>query len=194
MGFDGDAEGVETAIHEEEDGVQHVFEVDRYRGSGFAVEAEHGAADLGDALGFLAGEGEEVGGLLRGGRAVHEEEEIGDGVERVVDLMRDGGGEAAGDGKFFIGDEGLLGLACHGDVAEDEDEADDLRAFVADGGEGVVDLKLRAVLAEEEGVFAELNGVIQTLAADDGIFNGLMGLVVKDGEDLAERLAACLGV
>ena len=76
-----------------------------------------------------------MGGFFGCGGAVHEEEEVGDGVERIVDLVGDGGGEAAGDGKFLIGEQGLLGFAGDGDIAKDEDEADDGGVLVADGGE-----------------------------------------------------------
>jgi hypothetical protein len=39
-----------------------------------------------------------LGGIVA---RAHEVEEIGDGLERVVDLVSDGGGEAAGDGELF---------------------------------------------------------------------------------------------
>ena len=52
---DGDAERVEAAVHEQQQVVEHVLEVDGDGRLGFAIEAEHGAADLGDAGEFAAG-------------------------------------------------------------------------------------------------------------------------------------------
>ena len=65
--IDGDAEIVEAAVHEEEEVFEHLLEVDGDGRLGFAVEAEHGAADLGDArqLG-LRGVKEVLGFLLAG--------------------------------------------------------------------------------------------------------------------------------
>ena len=61
------------------------------------------------------------------GSVLQEIEEVGDGVERVVDLVRDGGGEASGDGQLLVGEQGGAGAALHGDVAEDHDDAGESR-------------------------------------------------------------------
>ena len=78
--------------------------------------------DLGDAGEFLLGE-QEVGSGLGGQRLLLEEiDEVGDGFERIIDLVRDGGGEAADGGEFFAADEGGLGLLLVREVgAEDGD-------------------------------------------------------------------------
>ena len=43
------------------------------------------------------------------GVVLQEVEEVGDGVEGVVDLVGDGGGEASGDGELLVGEQGGAG-------------------------------------------------------------------------------------
>ncbi len=113
---------------------------------GFAIKAEGLAGDVGDAGELLFGKrevgedgfGETVGGL-------GDVDEIADGFERVIDLMRDGGGEASGGGQLFCLAEDFLGFALGGGVAEDHDDADDFTAAVADGGGAVFDGNVGAV-------------------------------------------------
>ena len=45
----------EAALHEEKNLLEHIFQIDHDGGAGLAVEAEHGAADLGDAGQLLLG-------------------------------------------------------------------------------------------------------------------------------------------
>ena len=73
---DGDAEDGESAFHQQQDGAEHLAEVDFHWRAGFPVEREHGSADLGDAGDFKLGELEELLMLLRGGFAIHEEEQV----------------------------------------------------------------------------------------------------------------------
>ncbi len=186
----GDAGGGEARFHEEEDGVEKFFELDFHGGFGFAVEGEHGAGDLGDTGDLLLGEREEVFALLLVGDAVHEEEEVGDGIERVVDFVGDGGGEAAGDGEFFVGEEGFLRFFGEGNVAEDEDDADERAVFVADGRAGVFDVDFRAVAAGEDGVVLQACELVGAGDADDGVFEGFAGGFVDDGEDEFDGLIA----
>src|ERR1035441_9245796 len=69
-------------------------------------------------------------------------EEVGDRVERIVNLVGDGGGEASGDGELLVGEQGGAGAALHGDVAEDHDDAGEFAGLVADGRSAVVDGEL----------------------------------------------------
>ena len=102
-------------------------------------------------------------------------EEVGDGVERVVDLVGDGGGEAAGDGELLVGEQGGAGAALHGDVAEDHDDAGEFAGLVADGRAAVVDGDLGAVLADEHGVVGDADDAVEALDFGDGVFDGLRG-------------------
>ena len=145
---DLDAKGLEAADHEQEQVVEHLLEVDGVGRLGLAVEAEHGAADLGDACEFALGDIEEVAGLRVLGIVLQEVEEVGDGVQRIVDLVGDGSGEAAGDGELLVGEQCGASAPLHGDVAEDHDDAGELAGGIADGGSAVVDGDLGAVFAD----------------------------------------------
>jgi hypothetical protein len=74
----------------------------------FAIEAQRVRCDLGDASELLLGEQEVVANEVRGVFGTGEIEEVRDGLERIVDLMSDGGGEAAGHSEFFGTAECLL--------------------------------------------------------------------------------------
>ena len=76
LGGDVDAERVEAAVEEQEDGLERLFEIDRDGGAGLAIEAEHGARDLGDAINLLAREEEELRVFFGGALAVHQEEQV----------------------------------------------------------------------------------------------------------------------
>ena len=153
----------------------------------FAIEAEHGAADLAHAAELLLCEVEIVV-VMSAGRvsSLHEVEEVGDGVEGVVDFVGDGGGEAAGDGEFFGGEQSVLGLAFAGDVAEDHDDAGECAGAVADGSAAVVDVDFGAVAADEDGVVGEADDALEALDFGDGGFDELAGGFVDDVEDLFE--------
>ena len=194
IGGDGDAEDLEAALHEQQQVVEHLLEVDADGRLGFAIEAEHGAADLGDAGQLGMGHLEELFGLFLLGFMLQEVEEVGNGVEGVVDLVGDGGGEASGDGELLVGQQGGAGFDFEGDVAEDHDDAGDLAGRVADGGSAVVDGEFGAVLAHQGGVVGDGDDALQALHLDDGIFDGLAGDLVDDVEDLIEREVACLGL
>ncbi len=108
--LDGRTESAEAALHEQEDGLEHVAEVDLDGCLGLAVEGEHGAADLGDAAISCLARCRNCLTFVGRGFAVHEEEEVGDRVERVVDLVRDGGREASGDGELLVCQQSFLAL------------------------------------------------------------------------------------
>ena len=57
---------LDLAVEQDEDAFEDLFDVDGDGRFGFAVEAEHGAADLGHAGEFLLGEVEIVAAGLRG--------------------------------------------------------------------------------------------------------------------------------
>ena len=111
-----------------------------------------------------------------------------------MDLVRDGGGEASGDGELFVGDQGVLGLALHGDVAKDQDDADDLALLIADRRAAVGDVHLGAVFADEDGMVGDADDAVEPLDLGDGGLHGFAGRLVDDVEDLFERLSAGLGL
>src|SRR5215204_963056 len=73
-----------------------------------AGEAQHLADDVRDALGLLARDFEEAPVLLHVLARREQVERVLDGFERVVDLVRDGGGEAADRGQLLRLEELLL--------------------------------------------------------------------------------------
>ena len=101
---------------------------------------------------------------------VDEVEEVGDCFERVVDLVRDGAGEAADGGELFALDERGLGLLLLGDLKRGGGDAGHVAVDVVDGE--VVDIP--------DAVDAGLGG---ELAFDDVVADGLAG------GDLTEELA-----
>ena len=98
-----------------------------------------------------------------------EVEQVGDGFERVVDLVGDGAGEAADGGQLLALDEGVLGLLLVGDLEGRGGDALDAAVGVVDGEE--VDVPVTA-----------LAGSHGELALDQGVANG------SSFEHLAEHL------
>ena len=134
-----------------------------------------------------------MSGLSIRGFVLEEIEQVGDRVEGVVDLMSDGGGEASGDGELLVGEQGGAGAALHGDVAEDHDDAGEFAGLVADGCAAVVDGKLGAVLADEDGVVGDADDAVEPLDFGDGVLNRLAGGLVDDVEDFADGAIAGVG-
>ena len=132
-GVDPDAGVGEPSLVEIEDGVDELLGGDEGGAGGLAMEAQGLGGDLADALELALGEldeGANVGG--ESGVSGDEVEQVGDGFERVVDLVGDGAGEAADGGELLALDEGVLGLLLVGDL--EGGGADGL-----DGAVGVVD-------------------------------------------------------
>jgi hypothetical protein len=121
---DVDGGSAEAAFVDGKDFVDEGGDIDVGGDGGFAVEAEGVAGDVGDAVEFSLGGFEvlAVFGAL-GGRGAGEIDEVEDGFEGVVDLVGDGGGEAAGRGKFFGEEELFLLNAAVGEVLGKDGEA-----------------------------------------------------------------------
>ena len=114
-----DAGALNAGVEQVEDGVDDLDEVDGAGAGGALVEAQRLHGDLGDAVELLLG-GIEEGAVI--GREVglgDEVEAVGDGFEGVVDLVGDGGGEAAGDGEFFGAAEEFLAFFLEGEVGDE---------------------------------------------------------------------------
>ena len=138
-GLDGDAGVGQPALVEVKNVIDKIAGADGGGADGLAMEAQRLGGDLADAGEFALRDLDVVGDLL--GKVVglcDEVEEVGDGLERVVDLVRDGAGEAADGGEFLALDEGLLGLLLVRDLLDDGGDGLDLSVGVPDGG--VVDV------------------------------------------------------
>ncbi len=115
-GFDADAGVGEASLIEGEDGVDEIVGGDTRGFDGLTMEAEGLGGDLADAGELGLGE-LDVGLRFDGeGDWLDEIEEIGDGLEGVVDLVGDGAGEAADGGELFALDEGGFGAFLVGDL------------------------------------------------------------------------------
>jgi hypothetical protein len=104
----------------------------------------------------------------------------------VVDLVSDGGGHASYGGELFGAHQGAFGEAALGDVAEDEDDADEFALTVANGGSAVIDADLGSIFRDEEGVIGEAYDGSEAAYFVDGTFDDGPGLFVEDTEDLVE--------
>ncbi len=155
---------------------------------GVAVEAEGLLGDLGDACEFgVGGFEEELDGRGDIGIGAGEVDEVGDGFEGIVDLVGDGGGEAAGGGELFALAEGVLLGFAGGDVLDGADHADDVFAVggvvgVAAGGDpgldavGGVDAVLGAVDSPGlEELLQGFGGVGLVFGGDDALAQGGAG-------------------
>src|SRR6185369_7859900 len=150
-------------------------------GGGIPIVAESLLRDVRDA-GDFAFSGNEIFGLC-GIRCLLacEIEEIHDSLKRVVDLVRDGGGDSAGGGELFCLEKGELEGFARGDVAKNFCGADDLTGVVANRRDAERDVEAPAILAETNGF-----EVINALAcANSGEDDGLVAMqfLRDDGED-----------
>ena len=172
--FDVDAGVAKATLIEIEDGGDQLLRGDVGGADGLAMEAEGLGGDLADT-GELALRGVdvacEIGRQVVGGG--DEVEQVGDGFEGIVDLVRDGGGETADGGELLALDEGGLGLLLVGDLEDDGGDGLDFAVGAVDGG--VADVPA-----------APFAGTRGKLAFED---------VVPDGmtvRDLLEEMPGCL--
>ncbi len=142
------------------------------------MEAQGLVCDDGDATQFAIGDGEILAGLGIPGSFTGEIQEVGDGLERIVDLVGDGAGEAAYGGQLLGLHEGQLGAFAFGDVDAEDD----------DSGDGAVGLAPGLIDEVEEALFERVGGGAGELdggaAADEG-FAGPVDLVEQGDEALS---------
>jgi phage-related minor tail protein len=82
--------------------VEEIVEMDFDGAGGVAVETEGLLGDLRDAREFgVGGFEQELDGRGDVGVGTGEIDEVGDSLERVIDLVGNGGGEAAGGGELL---------------------------------------------------------------------------------------------
>ena len=79
-----------------------------------------------------------------------------------------------------------LALPPFGDVAEDEDDADDVAPVILDGRRTVVDGPLAAVPGDEEGMVPEPDGQPPLDDLPDRLLDGLPRRLVDDAKDLLD--------
>lgn len=72
----GHAKLGEAVVHQKENLLEHLLEIDGDRRFGFAVEAEHGAANLRDTGQFLLGHVHELAGFVRRYTVAHEIKQV----------------------------------------------------------------------------------------------------------------------
>jgi hypothetical protein len=121
--FDLDALVAHLAIQQQQHAADQLLEIHLHRHGGFAVEAEHGAADLQGSAQLLLSEFQVLVAAMRIVLLGDEEVQVRHRVQRVVDLVRDACRQAAGDRQLFIRDEGDLRFAQLCDVTKDDHRA-----------------------------------------------------------------------
>ena len=186
-----DVFGAEFVGVDVEDRLDEGGEIDFVGLLGFAIEAEGLTRDVGDAGEFFFGECEiGEGGFGDAFGGFGDVNEIADGFEGVIDLVRDGGSETGGGGELLGLAEDFLRFALGGGVAKDEDDADDFAAAVADGSGAVFDGDLGAVGILKHGMVGEADDEAVLHHFLDRVIDGLEGGLVEDGEDVFDVLAA----
>src|SRR5581483_3897195 len=149
-------------------------------GGVLAVVAEGLLGDMGDAVELDLG-GREIRSSFLVDHGAKEIEQIEDGLERIVNLVRYGGGHASGCGDLFGLDERIFHALAMGDVAQDLGSADDPAGCVADRRDGEGDVEELAGFGAADGI-----EVLDTLAGSDlGDDHGLvaMQMLGDEGED-----------
>ena len=169
---------------------EHFAQVDFDGILGAAVEAEHGPADLSDAGDFLLREVEKMSPFFFVGDPVHQEEEVGDGVKGIVNLVSNGGCKASGDGKLFGCDQGILGLLSHRDIAKDEDDTNEERRVCREW----VRHCLRRIFRCHRGGGGRCGSAGGSAGwrlgdAVNGVLDGFARGFVEDGKHVGERTA-----
>ena len=123
--FDGEnadfsAAGSAAGLKHGDHGVNGLGDIDGARRGAGTDEGEGAAGDGAEAGNFLVGALEVVAGFVgEVGIGFCQIDEVSDGLERVVDLVGDGGGEAADSGELFGADQSRLGILALGDVDGD---------------------------------------------------------------------------
>ena len=109
--IDVDVRVGDAALVDGEDVADELGEIDLLRAGGLLVEAKGLRGDGRDAAKFDFSCPDVLARLLEATGVLGEVEEVGDGLERIVDLVRDGTGEAADDGELLTLQESQLGFA-----------------------------------------------------------------------------------
>lgn len=88
----------------------------------------------------------------------------------------------------------MLALAVFfGDIAEDEDSADDGAGGVVDGGAAVGDVAFGAIAGDEDGMVGEGDDLVVLQGGGDGDEGGLAGFRVEDVEDIGDGASVGVG-
>ena len=151
-GFDLDAGVGEAAVVEVEDGVDQIGSADAGGTDGLAMEAKGLGGDLADAGELVLGRVDiAADGFGKFAGQIDKVEEVGDGLEGVVDLVRDGTREAADSGEFFTLNESGFRPFLIGHLEDDSSDSLNPIVRVVDGG--VADVPV-AMFAGTGGQFA----------------------------------------
>ena len=131
------------------------------------MEAECLVGDDRNAAQFFVGEREISVNFIQIGGVARDVQQVGDGLERVVDFMRDGSGQAADCCKFFILEKRVLGEATLRNVEGDTEHLQRTAVFEVKEAAARLDPVERAV-GPEETVFRTVEDVLFDCLAHGG--------------------------
>ena len=114
--------------------------------------------------------------------------QVGDRVERIVDLVRDARGEASGHCQLVAGHQRLLGMAGSGDVAEDHDNAQRVATGVANGRGALCDDLFVVFPIQQQCLLLRLGNAVRRLGSIGKPLHGQSSLFVYCMKDLGQGL------
>ena len=177
-----------------EGGIEDLRDVCEGRDGSASEEGESLGSDVRDAGELVLCEDEVLAGLVADRLLLHEIEDVGDGLEGVIDLMRDTRRHPAGECELIGLLEVLFGEFSLGDIPYYFGRANDLSGEITDRRDGEGDGDLSSVLAAPSGfvVVDAMAGadlvddmkeiVFSTDAGEpgDGLADHLLGGVTED--------------
>ncbi len=118
-----------------------------------------------------------------------QEVQVRDRIERVMDLMGNGGGQPSGDSELFTRDQCGFRAPRVGHIAKDEHDAGHFAVLAANRSSAVIDYIFLALPGNEDSVIGQADNRLQAPHLFDRILDLLPRFFVDDMEDFVERLA-----
>src|SRR6201996_653200 len=120
--LDGDRIAAQARLVEGDHAFQQIVHVGVHRPGALAVEAQGLGGDVGDAVELLLRDAQVLLRSLVEAGGTDEKEAVGDGLERIVDLMRDGGGESSCGSQLLGAPHDLFAAFLFGEIDEKDSD------------------------------------------------------------------------